>query len=1010
MQPELRVLAPHGLTGMLFLLLSPGPATAQELLEEVIVTGSRIARPDFESASPIVSATEDLFKHTASGTVESSLNTLPQFVPAFTASSNNPGNNGQANVSLRGLGTTSTLVLVDGRRLMPANGNGVADLNIIPSSLIESVEIITGGASAVYGSDALAGVVNFKLKRDFDGVELDGTWGQTDRGDGAQYEAGMTVGTDFADGRGSIVGYIGHADRELVTYGDREFSKYALGYAGGPGAGSLGPGDAFLPAGSPTIEEGRVALNGPGRPSEQAFDDLMVSYGFASGEVPFFGPEIFPGGPRVTNSQFGFNADRSLFTTGNFFFSDAQFSGVRNFRGEPDPVFVSEYLYSYNYAPDNALQLPLERASAFLRAEFEVSEALRFELQGLYADYSVTQQLAPAPVMGVFVPVDNPFVPADLKFLLDSRIDPTAPFTFDKRLSETGPRTGRNQNDVYQVTLGVSGDIGAAWSYEGYVQVGGNEQENFQTGNVLTSRMEELTFAADGGVSICGGFDPFGKGSISAECLDYIKVDASNEAAVDQTLAEVSATGPVFTLPAGDAVAAFGVFYKRDEYRYAASPEASLFIGPPGEPCTPDVACRPDLQGFTASQDIRGEDSNLDLYAELLLPLLRDAPAARSLEAVLGYRSSDYDSAGRFDSWKAELLYQPVDSLRVRGSYQEAVRAPSVFELYLPQLPAVFFFSDNGFADPCTVGSPERTGPDGASVEALCLAQGMPAESLPTFEDSDDLALGVAGGNPALTQEDASTTTLGVVWTSASTHPALARLQASLDWYRIEIADKIDAVYFPDFVPYCYDARYNPDFSTSNQWCSLFSRDRGTGEIVDVQEINNNSYDWETSGVDVQLDWSIDAGRGQLGINWLVSWLESFSVVVRQSSVPEPPRPGTIGRDVGRALPEWKSSLRVSYAWHDLELGADWRYIDAMRDRDPNLGSVYEVPSVDYFDLGGQYAFSGGFFDGLEIGIGIENLTDADPPIYPSYIQANTDPSQYDPYGRRYYASFRYSF
>ena len=152
-----------------------------------------------------------------SGTVESALNTLPQFVPAYTSTSNNPGNGGQANVDLRGLGPTSTLVLVDGKRLMPANGTGVVDLNIIPSSMVESVEIITGGASAVYGSDALAGVVNFKLKRKLEGVEIDGAWGQTDRGDGTQYEIGLTAGTEFAGGRGSVIGFVGYADRELVT-------------------------------------------------------------------------------------------------------------------------------------------------------------------------------------------------------------------------------------------------------------------------------------------------------------------------------------------------------------------------------------------------------------------------------------------------------------------------------------------------------------------------------------------------------------------------------------------------------------------------------------------------------------------------------------------------------------------------------------------------------------------------------------------------------------------------
>ncbi len=772
-------------------LVASDPARAQDELEQVIVTGSRIARPDFDSASPIVSVTEELFQRSGSNTVETALNTLPQFVPSYTSTSNNPGNNGQANVNLRGLGTTSTLVLLDGKRLMPANGHGVADLNVVPPALIESVEIITGGASAVYGSDALAGVVNFKLKRDFDGVEIDGTWGQTDRADGTQYEAGLTAGTNFADGRGSIMGYVGYADRELATYRDRDFAKYALAYAGGPGRGTLGPGDSFLPGGSGVIEEGRVQLDFGDRPSEAAFDALMVSYGYAPGEVPYFGPPVFPGGPLSTNTQFGFNGDGTVFTAGNFLFSDNQFSAVRNFRGERDPVFYSDYLYSYNFMPDNALQLPLERNSAFLRAEFELSEAARFYAQGLYADYSTTAQLAPTPVSGVFIPVGNPFVPADLKLLLDSRDDPTATFTLAKRLSETGPRTGRFDNEIYQVMLGVAGRVLDGWSYEAYAQLGANDQEDFQTGNVLTSRMEELTFAPDGGVSICGGFDPFGKGSISAECLEYIQVDASNHAAVDQAIAEVSLTGPLAPLPAGDLVAAFGVFYKEDKYEYVASPAASVFL--------PDG--RPDIQGFNASKDIKGDDHNLDLYMELLVPLLRDVPGVQSLETVLGYRSSDYASAGRFDSWKAELLYQPVESLRVRGSYQDAVRAPSVFELYLPQLPIEFDFSFRRCAGSMYRRQPGAYGPDAARVEALCLAQGMPASVLPTFVDSDALATGVQGGNPGLEQEAASTVTLGLVWTSPLDHPALSSLQLSLDWYQIEIDDKIRVCRLRGFRP-----------------------------------------------------------------------------------------------------------------------------------------------------------------------------------------------------------------
>jgi iron complex outermembrane recepter protein len=970
------------------------PTLAQEAeLEQVYVTGSRIARPDFSSASPIVSVTQELFQRVGSGTVETTLNTLPQFVPAYTSTSNNPDNRGQANVSLRGLGPSSTLVLLDGKRLMPANGNGVADVNIIPSSFIESVEIITGGASAVYGSDALAGVVNFKLKRKFDGVEIDGTWGQTDRGDGTQYEAGLTAGTDFAGGRGSVVAFVGYADREQVNWADREFSRYPLEYLG-PGAGTLGPENSFVPVGSGSIEEGRTSLPQRNAPTREAFDALMASYGYAPGTVPY-------------QRQFAFNADGTLFTPGNFEFFFSQVPAVANYRYPRDPVFFNEYIYTYNFSPFVGLQAPLERKSVFVRAEFDLGESARVYAQGLYADYSVSLQIAPTPLFDTFLPVTNPFIPDDLRQLLASRPDPAADIVFAKRLSELGPRVSNNQYDVYQATVGLSGEIFDGWQYDAYVQVGANDQTDHQTGNVLTSRIEELTFAPDGGVSVCGGFNPFGLGSISRECLDYVAVDASNHAAVDQTIVEASLSGPLLAMPAGDLRVALGAFYKEDKYEYSASPVASVFL--------PDG--RPDLQGFNASDDIRGDDHNVDVYVETLVPLLAEVRGVESLEAVLGYRLSDYESAGSFDSWKAELLYQPIETIRVRSSYQAAVRAAGVSELYQPQLPAFFGhdFPPN-FLEPCEVGSVQRTGPDAARVEALCIAQGVPASFLPDFRDSDEFSQGVEGGNPDLGPEEASTTTLGVVWTSRAAHPLLANLQVSLDWYRIDITNRIATVFFADFVSNCYDAAYNPDLSLDSEWCTPFRRDASTGEIVDAQQLLRNAYDWETDGIDLQLDWRIDLGPGQLGVNWLVAWVDSMTVGVHTGNVPPEELVGTIGNSVmgsftvGASLPEWKSNLHLSYAWGDLTVGATWRYIDAMTDADTTLDPVFRVPHVDYFDLDAGYEFSAGLLEGLELRVGIENVTDEDPPIVPSPLGPNTDSSQYDVLGRRYYASLGYSF
>ena len=617
-------------------------------------------------------------------------------------------------------------------------------------------------------------------------------------------------------------------------------------------------------------------------------------------------------------------------------------AAVANFRGEIDPLFFNDRFYGYNFAPVNYLQLPLERVSVFARAGFEFSEAAELYAQGLYADYTADSQLAPTATFsgGVFMPPTNPFIPPDLQLLLDSRDEPTAVFELDKRLSELGPRIQSVQYDVYQATLGLRGQVFDGWSYDAYLQIGANDQTDTQSGNALRSRIEELTFAPDGGEAICGGFNPFGLGSISAECAAYIAVDATNRAGVDQTILEASLSGPLVELPAGELRAAFGVFYKKDEYFYSADPVATVFL--------PDG--RPDIIGFNASDDIEGEDDNTDLYVEASIPLLADRPGVRSLEAVVGYRYSDYASAGGADAYKAELLYRPVDALRLRSSYQHAVRAPSVGELYSPQLTAFFASPDFEPLDPCEADSAERNGPDQAQVEALCLAQGFPPELLPDYDNNFDVARGFVGGNPDLDPETADTLTFGVVLTSPFTSRWLDRLQVSLDWYRIEIDDAIVTVFADAFIARCFDRTFNPEFEASNQWCGMFSRDSASGDIVDAYEILRNSEGLRTSGLDLQLDWRFDVGPGELGVNWLVAYLDSFEQL-EASGIPPLELAGTAGRDaslLGRSLPEWKWSFGVSYAWQALTLDARWRYIDGMKDADTAIEPEFRIPHYDY--------------------------------------------------------------
>ena len=196
----------------------------------------------------------------------------------------------------------------------------------------------------------------------------------------------------------------------------------------------------------------------------------------------------------------------------------------------------------------------------------------------------------------------------------------------DKHMSELGPRVSSFEYDVYQATLGLRGKVFAGWSYDLYVQAGANDQTETQSGSASISRIEKLTFAPDGGKAICGGFNPFGVGSISAECAAYIAAGASNRASVDQTIIEASLNGPLLQLPAGELRAAFGVFYKKDEYRYSADPVATATVSPLDD--------RLDFLEFNGAPDIDANDENADLYVEASIPLLADRPGIRSLETV----------------------------------------------------------------------------------------------------------------------------------------------------------------------------------------------------------------------------------------------------------------------------------------------------------------------------------------------------------------------------------------
>jgi len=958
------------------------PATAQTELEEVVVTGSRIARADYDAASPVITLDQDTFKLSGEAQLETVLNTMPQLVPSITTTSNNPSNGGQANVDLRGLGTQRTLVLLDGTRLTPSNNSGVVDLNTIPSALIQNIEILTGGASSTYGSDAVAGVVNVRMKQDFEGVQINTQYGITDKSDGQTILVEGLIGGNFAEDRGNAVLALSYDTRDEVLAGDRGFGEVSLGAR-------------LQPLGSGTVPDGRIDW-GTNAPSQDALNTVFGAYGAAPGQVP-------------PASAIGFNTDGTLFSFGRG--TTAQ--PVINYRGNVNDPGFNPLSYSYNFGPVNYLQLPLTRRQIAGFATYDiVPDVAEMYTRIMYTTYNSDQQLASTPVtcggaaVGCSMPITNPLIPASLQTLIASRANPIAPLptsAFTRRYLESGPRTSENQYDVTQGLVGFRGTLPNDWNWDVFSSWGRNQYTNLQGGNLSRSRLQAAynnpaAYAAQG----CAQFNPFGAGNVSPACAQAVTIKATNVQENTQIQTLASLTGSVIDLPAGALQFNVGAEYRKNTGDFR--PDQFLASG--------------DVVGFNAQQPITGEISVTEGFVELAVPILKDMPGASFLGLDLGYRYSDYNLAGGVDTYKAALQWNPIESLKVRGSYNRAIRAPSIAELFLPQ-------QENfpQYSDPCNFNSTFRTGPDAAAVTALCQAQGIPAGTLPTFTQLNTQARAFVGGNVDLDVETADTYTAGISWQSTADNVWAQRLSASADWWSYEIEDVIGSFDVSSIIGRCFNQlSSNPTFDPNNSYCQLFTRSAANFGVQDVVATNLNLGGLKREGVDLQVDYGLpldafgtDPKWGDLSFNVLFTYLIQAE---RQETVTSPwfDSAGTISQTVASAFPEIKGRIATSWNVGDFLFRYTYRYIDGMDvvNNDallsPSTGVRPSVPSYSYHDISARWNAT----DMVSVTAGVNNIADKAPPIYTTSaqagIQSNTDPSTYDVLGLRYFVNLSVKF
>ncbi|MFC5342611.1 TonB-dependent receptor plug domain-containing protein [Brevundimonas staleyi] len=947
------------------------PAMAQtsqeDTVDTIVVTGSRIARQDYVSTSPIVTVGQEDFQSTGSVTIDSLINDLPQFVPSINSTSNNPSNGGQANINLRGLGTVRTLVLMNGRRVIPSNSDGTVDVNIFPTALLRNVEVISGGASAAYGSDALAGVANFILNEQFEGVQFDAQYGITDRNDGATESYSLTMGAPFADDRGHAIFSLGRSTRDFIYNAARDFSSVS----GASGASPLG---------STVFDANNLPTNA-----------FVRSY--------------FNDATLTNTGSFGFNDNGSVFSYVR------QLGFVSPGGIDYDGFRTRSTDYVYNTGPLNYNQLPLDRWNAYSSLTYKLNDAAELYGSLLFTEYSAAQELAASPAAaatGFRVPSTNPFITPAIRSFLNARPNPAGSFRLDKRFNEVGGRRSTENYTIYQGTFGVRGDVVGLkdWTYDIYAQYGRNERTTLQTGNVSRSAVQTLLDAADGGASICaGGFDPFGISNMSPACVAYIARVSQNVTAQEQTVVEASLQGGLFDMPAGEARFAAGIQYREDDYDFR--PDASLSrVNPTVTRADGGTTGGSEIAGFNPTPALKGTTNSLEYFAELLVPLLADMPFIQSLDLNLGYRYSDYSTVGGVQAYKADLDWAVVDSLRFRGGYSRSVRAPSIGELFAAggtTFPSIGSPSATGLSgDPCDIRSSYRqaSNPNAAAVRALCIAQGISAAAIDNFVYSNQQVSGISGGNPNLFEETSDSFTVGAVFTSPFQSPWLSGISASVDYYNIEITDVIGSVGASTQLQGCFNAQgQNPTYSNSNGFCQLFVRDPLSGSVQGAQEIQSNLATLKTSGIDAQFDWTVglaDVGApdwGNLALNVVIGWLENRE---RQDVAGGPfiNRTGTIDSVFGNTFPEWKSLTSLTWANGPFSVGARWRHVGEMR----QFATTTDLDSADYYDLIGSWAIN----DTVSLRATVNNVGDEQPIVYSPGVQANTDPSTYDTLGRRY--------
>ncbi|MCK9383317.1 MAG: TonB-dependent receptor [Nevskia sp.] len=941
-------------------------------LQGVQVTGSRIKQANITSSSAVTVIGEKELKLEGTKNIETLLNSIPQAFAGFGSTDSN-GATGTATVNLRGLGSAETLVLIDGKRLNPGDPLQTppsADLNFIPAALVEKVEVLSGGASAVYGSDAVAGVVNFILKKDFDGFQVDSEFTRTDHSDATTYTTSLLWGSNFNGGKGNVTLFAGYDKQEALTQDKRSFSAFSITT---PAAGNR-----HINAGSRTIAEGR-----------------LYSYDRANAGLSYYGI-IDPAGSR------------SIVDDDNRTYNFAPF----NYLQRPDRRY-----HLGGFAHDKINDHVEVYGSALFLDDRSIAQVAP---SGLFGDVAS-------------VPCNSSLLSAQERDYLCTQagLAPTdaANLAVLRRTPELGARQSDLRHTDYRIVVGARGDIVKGISYDASAQRG---EVIYQSGTLnyvnLTNARAALNTTTDAsGNAVCRAdapagcipLDLFQLGGLTPDQANFIRANGYSQAnlveqvvngSVSGDLGEYGITSPLAKNGLG---LALGWEYRTEALDYR--PDSLVSSGNLGGVGGPSPA-------------VAGAFQVNEAFAELTVPLLEDKPFVKEFSVDGAYRWSNYSLANDAQSWKVGLRYAPVEDVTIRASYQRATRAPSVSELFSPQS-----FGLVGGSDPCAganLFNPD-TGQPFANIptQAQCAQTGVTAAQYQAgvtgnggIQDCNSGQCNVqTGGNTGLRSEDSKTYSIGLVFT-----PTFVKgLSFTADYFDIGISGAISTLPFSTIINQCLATG---DAAT----CSLINRgpggrlsgDTANGNFVQATLINTGRL--RTKGVDFGADYRIRAST--LGLGNVGAFSFNYSATYLDSLTSQPGAglatyncAGLFGTTCGTPNPQFRHKFRAT--WDITPIGltvsALWRYYGAVsldtNTDDPTLSNGRQntidgkIDAKQYVDLSGTYTLPTRDRN-ISLRFGISNVGGQQPPIVssnnpnpissPPFGNGNTFPAIYDSLGR----------